>query len=165
MEPEQEEQPEEEFGSRRNARETAEALAEALAAKQQADVCLHAARIAIASLNVDWANFVEKGVAALPVPKKAKKAAAARAKQQAAAAAAEEAAAEVTVVAEALATTPAKAEPVPLKAAPTLPETPPRNQVVVGLQLTPTAAGGVSPSAVELGPGAEQAISGVLLAG
>ena len=51
-------------------------------------------------------------------------------------------------VAEALAS-PAKAEPVPLKAV-----TPPA---------TPTAAAaGVSPSAVELGPRAEQAISGVL---
>lgn len=58
--------------------------AESLFAKQQLEEELGAARLAVASLNVDWSKFVDKGVHALPLSKKTKKAAAARAKKIAA---------------------------------------------------------------------------------
>lgn len=64
------------------------AQAEAVCAKQQLEEELDVARLAVAALNVDWSKFVDKGVDALPLPKKTKKAAAARAKKIAAATAA-----------------------------------------------------------------------------
>ena len=63
--------------------------AEALCVKQQLEEDLDVAKLAVAALNVDWSKFVDKGVHALPLAKKTKKAAAARAKKIAAAAAAE----------------------------------------------------------------------------
>ena len=67
--------------------------AEALFMKQQMEEDLDVAKLAVAALNVDWSKFIDKGVHALPLAKKTKKAAAARAKKIAAAAAAEAAAA------------------------------------------------------------------------
>ena len=55
--------------------------AEALFAKKQLEEELDVARLVVAALNVEWDKFVDKGVQALPLSRKTKKAAAARAKK------------------------------------------------------------------------------------
>eukprot|EP01045_Picozoa_sp_COSAG04_P020971 COSAG04_NODE_2208_length_4527_cov_1.984643_4_plen_216_part_00 len=98
-EPEPEQEQEEGAGahegeSQRRVRALHAAMQEAQASQHRTEQQLAVARGAVEAMGVAWEAFMERGVEALPLPKKAKKKAAKRAQKIAAAAAAAAAAAE-----------------------------------------------------------------------
>jgi murein DD-endopeptidase MepM/ murein hydrolase activator NlpD len=140
--------------------------AEALNAKQQLEDELEVARVAVAALKVDWSKFVEKGVEALPLPKKAKKAAAARAKKIAATAvataelAAQQQEHEQQLQAVVVEQQAAAAETQPSNANVHAAAAPASPEATGGSTADRQAAGERSPDLLD--PKAERAISGVL---